>query len=861
MARKQSSACSPASSGTCVVRRRCRAGPRRTSSRCAGRHLDAVAVGREGRADAWTGSDGARAIGPEQGFGPSIGARRAGCPRPGTKLAKARGERAQPARATSRARGQRRADHDDRGCTVTAALAAFLGLGLGGAARRAAEADRGAASAPTGSPRPSTAASTRPSPTAPTRSTASRSPSCRAARRPTTACCCRSAGSSSTWAATCSRRSPPSRRTSRRRGRGDFQKEPQVLMAHPGQGFDTFEDLKKSNDILVSKEGFATYYQWMKTRVRLQGRADEALHLQPGAVPRQQEVGAAGLPHLRAARGREGRRLQAEVFLLADHGFTTYSTTIETRREMVEKQPDVVQRFVDASTIGWYNYLYGDNKAANALIKKDNPEMTDEQIAFSIAKMKEYGIVDSGDAAEARHRLHDGRAHEGLLRQDGEGGPVQGRSRLQEGLHAAIREQGRRHGAEESERRAGPAGSVLASAGIQARSCRVEPACRAPGLAARRSQDLRQRHDRARRTRPRHPPGEFVSLLGPRAAASRRRCASSRASASRPPGAVDWPGAAGEDHRGEIGFVFQEPTLMPWANVADNVWLPLRLRGVSRRAAAPRASRRCLALVGLAGFAHAYPRELSGGMKMRVSIARALFTQAEAAPDGRALRGARRDHPLQAQRRPAAPAARTRLDGDLRHPFGLRVRLSVEPHRRDGGAARAGSSRRSRSTRHAAARRQLPHRARSMPISAGSASEALHGRASHRASVAEERDRRMAARDRTAAPRRPRGLRLEPRAQGRRCRSLVLRADALGAGKPMSRRNAGAALHPAGAERHLGDAHQRLAGALRRRSSSRSRPPSSGLLLAVVGGVALAVLLSQSRWSSTRSTPMPSSCR
>ena len=137
------------------------------------------------------------------------------------------------------------------------------------------------------------------------------------------------------------------------------------------------------------------------------------------------------------------------VFLLADHGFTTYATTVEARREMVEKQPDVVQKFVDASAIGWYNYLYGDNKAANALIKRDNPEMTDEQIAFSIAKMKEYGIVDSGDALEARHRRHDGRADEGLLRQDGEGRPVQGRSRLQESLHAAVREQGRRQGARE----------------------------------------------------------------------------------------------------------------------------------------------------------------------------------------------------------------------------------------------------------------------------------------------------------------------------------------------------------------------------------------------------------------------------
>ncbi len=70
----------------------------------------------------------------------------------------------------------------------------------------------------------------------------------------------------------------------------------------------------------------------------------------------------------------------------------------ETRRDLVDKKPDMVQRFVDASIIGWYNYLYGDNRAANALIKKQNPEMTDGLIAYSIAKLKEYGIVESGDA-------------------------------------------------------------------------------------------------------------------------------------------------------------------------------------------------------------------------------------------------------------------------------------------------------------------------------------------------------------------------------------------------------------------------------------------------------------------------------
>jgi NitT/TauT family transport system substrate-binding protein len=90
-------------------------------------------------------------------------------------------------------------------------------------------------------------------------------------------------------------------------------------------------------------------------------------------------------------------KFKPKIFLLADHGFDSYSTLIETRRDIVEKNPAMVQRFIDASMIGWANYLYGDNKAANDRIKRDNPEMTDAAIAYSIARMKEYGIVDSSD--------------------------------------------------------------------------------------------------------------------------------------------------------------------------------------------------------------------------------------------------------------------------------------------------------------------------------------------------------------------------------------------------------------------------------------------------------------------------------
>ncbi len=117
--------------------------------------------------------------------------------------------------------------------------------------------------------------------------------------------------------------------------------------------------------------------------------------------------------------------------------------------------------------------------------------------------------------------------------------------------------------------------------------------------------------------------GEFVSLLGPSGCGKSTVLRIIAGLAQPTDGRITWPGSANDDHREEIGFVFQEPTLMPWADVADNVWLPLRLRGMSKRKARDRIAE-SLALVGLSDFAKAYPRELSGGMKMRVSIARAL---------------------------------------------------------------------------------------------------------------------------------------------------------------------------------------------------------------------------------------------
>ncbi len=123
--------------------------------------------------------------------------------------------------------------------------------------------------------------------------------------------------------------------------------------------------------------------------------------------------------------------------------------------------------------------------------------------------------------------------------------------------------------------------------------------------------------------------GEFLSLLGPSGCGKSTALRIIAGLGGPSSGTIDWPSSKINSRglpEGDVGFVFQEPTLMPWETVFGNVYLPLRLQGVSKSAA--RASiMETLASVGLADFADAYPRELSGGMKMRVSIARALVTK------------------------------------------------------------------------------------------------------------------------------------------------------------------------------------------------------------------------------------------
>ena len=178
-----------------------------------------------------------------------------------------------------------------------------------------------------------------------------------------------------------------------------FQKDPQVLIAHPDRGINDLKDLK--NLVLyISKEGMASYFQWLKADYGLADSQVRPYTFNPQPFLADRNSVMQGYVTSEPYAIEKQTRVRPKIFLIADYGFSSYSTLIETRRDLVEGRPDLVQRFVDASIIGWYNYIYHDNAPANDLIKRQNPEMTDELIAYSVARMKEYGIVDSGDALE-----------------------------------------------------------------------------------------------------------------------------------------------------------------------------------------------------------------------------------------------------------------------------------------------------------------------------------------------------------------------------------------------------------------------------------------------------------------------------
>ncbi len=180
-----------------------------------------------------------------------------------------------------------------------------------------------------------------------------------------------------------------------------FQKEPQVFMTHPGQGLDSWESMAKENiDMLVGTNGFQSFYQWMMKVHGFKAEQRKPYTYNPAPFLANKRSAQQGYITSEPFAIKKQGGFMPNIFLLADYGFDTYSTTIETMSDTIKNKPKVVECFINGSITGWYNYLYGDASAGNALIQKHNPDMASDQIAFSIDTMNKYGIVDSGDTVK-----------------------------------------------------------------------------------------------------------------------------------------------------------------------------------------------------------------------------------------------------------------------------------------------------------------------------------------------------------------------------------------------------------------------------------------------------------------------------
>jgi NitT/TauT family transport system substrate-binding protein len=179
-----------------------------------------------------------------------------------------------------------------------------------------------------------------------------------------------------------------------------FQKDPQALIAHPGQGFEQFAALAKAPRAWIAKDLQFTTWQWLK---QAHGFRDEALRpynytLGPFLAEKrsiQQAYSVAEPIYVKEQGG-----FDPVVHLIADHGWRSYSTLIDARADTVAKQPDLVKRFVDASIAGWKAYVSGSvaqRAAADARMRQDNPEMKQAELLASHALMVGQGLV--GDVA------------------------------------------------------------------------------------------------------------------------------------------------------------------------------------------------------------------------------------------------------------------------------------------------------------------------------------------------------------------------------------------------------------------------------------------------------------------------------
>jgi NitT/TauT family transport system substrate-binding protein len=176
-----------------------------------------------------------------------------------------------------------------------------------------------------------------------------------------------------------------------------FQKHPQVIVAHPD--VETWEDLK-DRTLLIGDNGYSSYYQWMIAEHGFTAEQREPYTFNPAPFLADTDKAMQGYLSSEPFLVEKEAGFKPNVFLIADNGYSSYATTIETMATTIETKPDVVKCFVDGSLTGWYTYLYGDSAAADAMILGANADMSQDKIDFAKNMMREEGIVDSGKTME-----------------------------------------------------------------------------------------------------------------------------------------------------------------------------------------------------------------------------------------------------------------------------------------------------------------------------------------------------------------------------------------------------------------------------------------------------------------------------
>ncbi|HWF01073.1 MAG TPA: ABC transporter substrate-binding protein [Caulobacteraceae bacterium] len=179
-----------------------------------------------------------------------------------------------------------------------------------------------------------------------------------------------------------------------------MQKDPQVLIAHPDAGIHSIADMK-GHPILLSDDSVTAFWVWLKAKYGFTDAQVRKYTFSNAPFLADKRIVQQGYVTSEPYTIEKQAHLKPAVFLLADEGYPGYASMVIAPDKLIASRPGVVKAFVEASAVGWQDYLYGDPRAADAMILKENPEMSEDVLAQAREKMRRYGIVASGEAQKS----------------------------------------------------------------------------------------------------------------------------------------------------------------------------------------------------------------------------------------------------------------------------------------------------------------------------------------------------------------------------------------------------------------------------------------------------------------------------